>query len=129
MQELCAIGQHIAELKAQPLNIWDCSAYRDLKCVLSRFIRMKCPLHIASYALRIGVSVMELQGAEFLNSIHFNANTSVTFLLRFYYAYWKFYHVCARSHFWETIPFAQSSMWNFCKFNTQALFVDNMYDC
>ena len=29
---------------------------------------MKCPLHIASYALRIGVSVMELKGSEFLIS-------------------------------------------------------------
>ena len=29
---------------------------------------VKCPLHIASYVLRIGVSVMELQGTEFLIS-------------------------------------------------------------
>ena len=29
---------------------------------------LKCPLHIASYALRIGVSVMELQGVEFVIS-------------------------------------------------------------
>ena len=29
---------------------------------------MNCPLHIASYALRIGVSVTELQGSEFVIS-------------------------------------------------------------
>ena len=27
---------------------------------------LKCPLHIASYAPRIGISVMELPGSEFL---------------------------------------------------------------
>ena len=26
---------------------------------------LKCPLHIASYALRIGMSVMELYGSDF----------------------------------------------------------------
>ena len=32
---------------------------------------LKCPLHIASYALRIGVSVMELLGSEVLISYAF----------------------------------------------------------
>ena len=39
------------------------------------FKSLKCPLHIASYALRIGVSVMESEGSEFL------INASITFLL------------------------------------------------
>ena len=38
------------------------SAKRGLTHVFSRFKKrsVKCPLHIASYALRIGISVMEL---------------------------------------------------------------------
>ena len=32
---------------------------------------LKCPLHIASYALRIGVSVMELLGSEVFISYAF----------------------------------------------------------
>ena len=41
------------------------------------FKSLKCPLHIAnSYTLRIGVSVMESEGSEFL------INASITFLLR-----------------------------------------------
>ena len=43
----------------------------------------KCPLRIASYALRIGVSVIELYGSEILIAIHF------------YCAYWNvFITVC-----------------------------------
>ena len=41
---------------------------------------LKCPLHIASYAPRVGVSVMELQGSEFLISDTFQRK--VRFLLR-----------------------------------------------
>ena len=40
------------------------------------FKSLKCPLHIASYALRIGVSVVESEGSELL------INASITFLLR-----------------------------------------------
>ena len=58
------------------------SVKRDLMHGFSRFQifgyykSLKCPLHIASYALRIGVSVMESEGSEFL------INASITFLLR-----------------------------------------------
>ena len=40
------------------------------------FKSLKCPLHIASYTLRIGVSVVESEGSEFL------IYASITFLLR-----------------------------------------------
>ena len=54
------------------------SVKRDLMHGFSRFLikSLKCPLHIASYALRIGVSVVESEGSEILN------NARITFLLR-----------------------------------------------
>ena len=74
----------------------------------------KCPLHFASYALRIGVSVMELSWSchgvvmELSWSCHGVASSefliSHTFQRHFYCAYWKFYNVCVRSLFAETIP-------------------------
>ena len=46
------------------MNKWDRFREKDLMHVFSRFqfffFKVKYPLHIASYALRIGVSVMEL---------------------------------------------------------------------
>ena len=58
---------------------------------------LKCPLHIAFYALRIEVSIMELYGSEFLISHTYmyqhisNARTG---------------NVCTRSLFARTIPHA-----------------------
>ena len=57
---------------------------------------LKCPLHIASYTLKIGVSVMELL-----------FNYISTQELHFFCAYWKFYSVCVWFHFAETIPYAK----------------------
>ena len=70
---------------------------QDFNFLYSR--SLKCPLDDASYALRIGVSVTELQSAEF-----FISHTSV---IHFDCAYWKFYNVCARSLFAETIPYTK----------------------
>ena len=47
---------------------------RDLTHVFQNFYvsrSLKCPLHIASYTLRIGVFVTELYGAEFVISLIF----------------------------------------------------------
>ena len=59
---------------------------------------LKCPLHIASYALRIGVSVMELKVSEFLISNRFQRKRYIPILR-------KFYNACVRSLFEETIPY------------------------
>ena len=87
----------------QRIYIWD-RFRRSNACFFKIrifFRSMKCPLHFASYALRIGVSVMELQSAEYFISPYISTQA-----LHFSCAHWKFYNVCARSLFTETIPHA-----------------------
>ena len=64
----------LTPMALRPIN-WDhfhekgSTTCRSLLYVVQFFIysrSLKCPLHIASYALRIGVSVMELFGSECL---------------------------------------------------------------
>ena len=62
--------------------------------------RLKCPLHILSYASRIGLSVMSCKALNFLLALHFNAISQ-------YCAYRKCYNVCARSLLAETIPYIE----------------------
>ena len=54
----------------------------DLTHVFSIYLfycrSLKYPLHIASYALRIGVSVMELKGSEFLISHTFECKHDIS---------------------------------------------------
>ena len=58
----------------------------------------RSPLHIASYALRIEVSVMKLLGAEFLISHTFQCKHYISIA----------YNVCTRSHLAEMIPYVVS---------------------
>ena len=51
--------------------------FQYFNCLYSR--SAKCFLHIASYGLRIGISIMELLGSEYLISYAFKE--CVTFLL------------------------------------------------
>ena len=59
---------------------------------------LKCPLHIALYALRIEVSIMELYGSEFL--------ISHTYQHKSYISNARTENVCTRSLFARTIPHA-----------------------
>ena len=60
---------------------------------------LKCSLHIASYALRIGVSVMELPGSEFLISHAFQRKPYISIART-----GNFIIYAQRSLFVETIP-------------------------
>ena len=75
------------------------------KCMFSRFFysrSLKCPLHIASYTLRIGVSVMELLGSEVLISYAFQMMRYISIVSTGYFV---------RSLFTDTIQYIFVMVW------------------